>query len=42
MFSGAQVMIFRKDEDADRVLLRDVMEVPWMDKGVYEPRHARP
>ena len=33
MISGAHVMIFTKDEDADRAFLRDVLEIPCIDSG---------
>ena len=33
MISGAHVMIFTKDEAADRAFLRDVLEVPCIDGG---------
>ena len=33
MFSGAHVMIFTKDEAADRAFLRNVLEVPCTDTG---------
>ena len=31
LISGAHVMIFTRDEDADRAFLRDVLEVPCID-----------
>jgi catechol 2,3-dioxygenase-like lactoylglutathione lyase family enzyme len=33
MISGAHVMIFTKDEEADRAFLRDVLELPCIDSG---------
>jgi hypothetical protein len=33
MISGAHVMIFTKDEVADRAFLRDVLEIPGIDSG---------
>ncbi len=33
MISGAHVMIFTQDEAADRVFLRDVLEIPCIDSG---------
>lgn len=33
MISGAHVMIFTRDEKADRAFLRDVLEIPWIDAG---------
>ena len=33
MISGAHVMIFTKDEAADRAFVRDVMEIPCIDSG---------
>ena len=33
MISGAHVMIFTRDEDADRAFLRDVLEIPCIDGG---------
>ena len=33
LISGAHVMIFTRDEDADRAFLRDVLEVPCIDGG---------
>lgn len=33
MISGAHVMIFSKDPDADRVFLKDVLEIPCIDSG---------
>ena len=33
MISGAHVMIFTRDEAADRAFLRDVMEIPCIDSG---------
>jgi catechol 2,3-dioxygenase-like lactoylglutathione lyase family enzyme len=33
MITGAHVMIFTKDEDADRAFLRDVLELPCIDSG---------
>ena len=33
MISGAHVMIFTRDEDADRIFLRDVLEIPCIDSG---------
>ena len=33
MISGAHVMIFTRDEEADRAFLRDVMEIPCIDSG---------
>ena len=33
MISGAHVMIFTRDEAADRAFLRDVLEVPCIDSG---------
>ncbi len=50
MISGAHVMIYTKDDAADRAFLRDVLEVPnigiampggWK-LGLYQPTHARP
>ena len=32
MISGAHVMIFTRDEDADRAFLRDVLEIPCIDR----------
>jgi len=33
MISGAHVMIFTRDEEADRAFLRDVLELPCIDSG---------
>jgi hypothetical protein len=33
MISGAHVMIFTRDEDADRVFLRDIVGIPCIDSG---------
>lgn len=33
MISGAHVMIFTRDEDADRAFLRDALEIPCIDGG---------
>ena len=33
MISGAHVMIFTRDEAADRAFLRDVLEIPSIDSG---------
>jgi catechol 2,3-dioxygenase-like lactoylglutathione lyase family enzyme len=33
MISGAHVMIFTRDEQADRAFLRDVLEIPCIDSG---------
>ena len=33
MISGAHVMLFTRDEDADRAFLRDVLEIPCIDPG---------
>ena len=33
MISGAHVMIFTRDEDADRAFLRDVLGIPCIDGG---------
>ena len=33
MISGAHAMIFTEDEAADRVFLRDVLEIPCIDSG---------
>ena len=33
MISGAHVMIFTRDEEADRTFLRDVLEIPCIDSG---------
>jgi len=33
MISGAHVMIFTRDEAADRAFLRDVLEIPCVDAG---------
>ncbi len=33
MISGAHVMIFSQDEQADRAFLRDVLEIPCIDSG---------
>ena len=33
MITGAHVMIFTKDETADRAFLRDVLELPHVDSG---------
>ncbi|HYN45497.1 MAG TPA: hypothetical protein VES64_02280 [Allosphingosinicella sp.] len=33
MISGAHVMIFTKDEAADRAFLKDVLEIPCIDSG---------
>ncbi len=33
MISGAHAMIFTKDEAADRIFLRDVLEIPCIDSG---------
>lgn len=33
LISGAHVMIFSRDEDADRAFLRDVLEIPCIDSG---------
>ena len=35
MISGAYVMIFTKDEAADRVFLRDVLEIPCIGDGEH-------
>lgn len=31
--SGAHIMIFTRDEDADRAFLRDILEIPCIDSG---------
>jgi catechol 2,3-dioxygenase-like lactoylglutathione lyase family enzyme len=33
MITGAHAMIFSKDPDADRLFLRDVLEIPCIDSG---------
>ena len=33
MITGAHVMIFTRDEDADRAFFRDVIEIPCIDSG---------
>jgi hypothetical protein len=33
LISGAHVMIFTRDEEADRAFLRDVLEIPCIDGG---------
>jgi len=33
LITGAHVMIFTRDEDADRAFLRDVLEIPCIDGG---------
>ena len=33
MIEGAHVMLFTRDEGADRVFLRDVLEIPCIDSG---------
>jgi len=33
MISGAHLMIFSRDEEADRAFLRDVLEIPCIDSG---------
>ena len=33
MISGAHVMIFTRDEDADRASFRDMLEIPCTDCG---------
>ena len=33
LISGAHVMIFTRNEDADRAFLRDVLEIPCIDSG---------
>ena len=33
MITGAHVMIFTKDEAADRAFLRDMLEIPCIDSG---------
>jgi len=33
VISGAHVMIFTRDEEADRAFLRDVLEIPCIDGG---------
>jgi catechol 2,3-dioxygenase-like lactoylglutathione lyase family enzyme len=33
MINGAHVMIFTRDEEADRAFLRDVLEIPCIDSG---------
>ena len=33
MITGAHVMLFTKDEEADRAFLRDVLELPCIDSG---------
>ena len=33
LISGAHVMIFTRDEQADRAFLRDVLEIPCIDSG---------
>lgn len=33
MISGAHVMVFTRDEAADRAFLRDVLEIPCIDSG---------
>lgn len=33
MISGAHLMIFTKDEAADRAFLRDILEIPHIDSG---------
>jgi hypothetical protein len=33
MITGAHVMIFTRDEAADRLFLRDVLEIPCIDSG---------
>jgi catechol 2,3-dioxygenase-like lactoylglutathione lyase family enzyme len=33
LISGAHVMIFTRDEEADRAFLRDVLDIPYVDSG---------
>ena len=33
MITGAHVMLFTQDEEADRAFLRDVLEIPCIDSG---------
>ena len=33
LISGAHVMIFTRDEEADRAFLRDILEIPCIDSG---------
>jgi catechol 2,3-dioxygenase-like lactoylglutathione lyase family enzyme len=33
MISGAHAMIFSKDPEADRIFLKDVLEIPCIDSG---------
>jgi hypothetical protein len=33
LISGAHIMIFTRDEDADRAFLRDILEIPCIDSG---------
>jgi hypothetical protein len=33
LITGAHIMIFTRDEDADRAFLRDVLEIPCIDSG---------
>ena len=35
MISGVYVMIFSKDEAADRAFMRDVLELPWVGDGEH-------
>lgn len=47
MISGAHVMIYTRDEAADRGFLRNALEIPSIDSGggrigLDEARHARP
>lgn len=47
MISGAHVIIYSQEPDADRALFRDILGLSHVDAGggvigVYEPRHERP
>jgi catechol 2,3-dioxygenase-like lactoylglutathione lyase family enzyme len=44
MITGAHVIVYSRDADADRAFFRDVLEYPHVDAGggdvgLYEPRH---
>jgi catechol 2,3-dioxygenase-like lactoylglutathione lyase family enzyme len=53
MISGAHVILYSADAEADRAFFRDVLKLRGVDAGegwlpgggtlgVYQPRHARP
>ena len=43
MLTGAHMVIFSSNVEADRAFFGEVLKLPSADKlGVYEPRHARP